>query len=126
MIVDPPPFKKEPQNIAILRGPFSPLEMYFSSLCHSAHLKQVIIDGGSLNSVTLDQDPFKPASRMLVAANVAVAQRSGNILARYFLFLYLHDVRISQFGSYNLLLCLVQYSIMLRLSSSVHFYGCTN
>lgn len=67
---------------ASLRGPHSPLEMTFTSLCGSAHLKQVVTDGSSINSVALDQDPTSPSARLMVAANVAIAQRSGNILAR--------------------------------------------
>ncbi|CAL8099647.1 unnamed protein product [Orchesella dallaii] len=81
-LMDPPQFDTEPEQLALLRGPHSPLEMVFSSLCRSAHLKQVITDGSSTNSVVLDQDPDNPSSRLLIAANVAIAARSGNILAR--------------------------------------------
>ncbi|ODN04338.1 putative ATP-dependent RNA helicase TDRD9 [Orchesella cincta] len=81
-LMDPPIIEKEPEQLAVLRGPHNPLEMVFTSLCRSAHMKQVITDGSSTNSVVLDQDPTNPSSRLLIAANVAIAARSGNILAR--------------------------------------------
>jgi len=65
-----------------LRGPSSPIELMFSSLCRSAHLKQVNIDGTSVNCVALDQEPHSSTSRLIVAANVGIAHRSGNIMAR--------------------------------------------
>ena len=68
---------------ATLRGPFTPLEMEFSSLCRSAHMKPVQIERSSVNSVTLDQEPYSATARLLVAGTVAISDRTGAIMARY-------------------------------------------
>jgi hypothetical protein len=81
-LLDPPKVDEEKGTLIVLRGPHSPLEMNFNSLCRSAHLKQVQVEGNSVNCVALDQDPFNSCSRMIVAASVGIAHRSGNILAR--------------------------------------------
>ena len=65
-----------------LKGPFSPLEMSFRALSASAHTKAVTIEGCSVNSVALDQDPTSSTSRLLVAAAVGISQRSGSVIAR--------------------------------------------
>jgi len=65
-----------------LRGPFSPLEMSFTSLCRSAHMKQVLIEGNSVNSVALDQEPMSGTSRLLVSAGVGISQKSGSVMAK--------------------------------------------
>jgi len=82
--VDPPVVQPDEGHFTSLRGPLSPLEMTFSSQCRSAHMKQVIVEGNSVNCVALDPDPFtsNPCERLLVAAAVGIAHRSGNILAR--------------------------------------------
>ena len=77
-----PNVKNEYIHQAILRGPHNPLEMSFTSLCRSAHLKQVMIEGSSINSVAFDHNHIKPSSNLMIAANVSVAARSGNIMAR--------------------------------------------
>jgi hypothetical protein len=66
----------------LLRGPFSPLEMTFKALTASAHVKAVTVDGTSVNSVSLDQDPYSETARLLIAAGVGISQRSGNVIAR--------------------------------------------
>jgi len=80
--VDPPRLNPETGCLVALRGPNSPLEMNFTSLCRSTHLKQVQIEGNSVNCVALDQEPFSACSRLLIASNVGIAHRSGNIMAR--------------------------------------------
>jgi hypothetical protein len=45
-------------------------------------MKPVQIERSSVNSVTLDQEPYSSTARLLVAGTVAVSQRSGNIVAR--------------------------------------------
>jgi len=57
--------------------------MTFKALTASAHIKAVTVDGISVNSVSLDQDPFSQTARLLVAAGVGISQRSGNVIARY-------------------------------------------
>lgn len=81
-LLRPPEVGPEDEQLISLRGPHSPLEMTFTALCGSAHLKQVVTDGSSVNSVSLDQDPYNSSSQLLIAANVAIAQRSGNIMSR--------------------------------------------
>ncbi|XP_021956127.1 ATP-dependent RNA helicase TDRD9 [Folsomia candida] len=80
--VFPPKLNAETGNEVSLRGPTSPLEMHFTSLCRSAHMKAVQVEGSSVNCVALDTDPFNPSSRVMIAASVGIAHRSGNILAR--------------------------------------------
>jgi ATP-dependent RNA helicase TDRD9 len=66
----------------MLKGPWSPLELDFQSLCHSSNTKQVKVDNNSVNSVVLDTEPTAPISRLLVAAYVGIQDRSGSVVAR--------------------------------------------
>ena len=65
-----------------LRGPNTPLELSFIALSRSLGCKQVMVDGASVNSVALDQDYLKPASRLLVAASVGISPRNDRAMAR--------------------------------------------
>jgi hypothetical protein len=80
----PPRVSAESGTEVTLRGPSSPLEMQFTSLCRSAHMKMVQVEESSVNCVALDTDPFNPCSRVMIAATVGIGHRSGNILARYY------------------------------------------
>ncbi|XP_035715225.1 ATP-dependent RNA helicase TDRD9 isoform X2 [Folsomia candida] len=66
----------------LIKGPWSPLELDFQSLCHSSNTKQVKIDNNSVNSVVLDTEPTAPISRLLVAGYVGIQDRSGSVVAR--------------------------------------------
>lgn len=79
------PIEIPPEQVAEvinLRGPMSPLEMSFVALCSASHLKHVQADAPSINSVVLDQNPWDQTYRLMVAASVTIAHRSGNIVAR--------------------------------------------
>lgn len=67
-----------------LKGPSSPVEMEFMTLCGSTRLNDIRTDGQSVNSVVLDQDPWEQESsyQLLVGASVAIGGRSGKILVR--------------------------------------------
>jgi len=65
-----------------LKGPWSPLELDFQSLCHSSNTKQVKIENNSVNSVVLDTEPTAPISRLMIAASVGIQDRSGSVVAR--------------------------------------------
>jgi len=65
-----------------LKGPYSPLEIEFQSLCRSSNIKQVVIDQLSVNSVVLDHEPTCPTSRLLIAAHMGIQARSGRVSAR--------------------------------------------
>jgi hypothetical protein len=80
--ISPPVLDPDTGSEVVLRGPSSPLEMNFTSVCASAHMKQVQVEGNSVNCVALDTEPFNPTSRVIIAANVGIAHKSGNILAR--------------------------------------------
>jgi ATP-dependent RNA helicase TDRD9 len=71
------------QSKVMLKGPWSPLELDFQSLCHSSNTKQVKIENNSVNSVVLDTEPTAPISRLMVAASVGIQDRSGSVVARY-------------------------------------------
>lgn len=90
MIKPPANVDAETLNHVTLRGPHNPLEMSFTSLCRSAHLKQVMTEGSSINSIVLDQNPNDPSSQLMISASVSIAARSGNIMARYELPIYLY------------------------------------
>jgi len=77
-----PPMGDENCPTITLRGPHSPLELSFTALCRSSHLKQTIIEANSVNCVALDEEPYATTSRLLVSAGVGIAHRSGNLLAR--------------------------------------------
>lgn len=66
----------------MIKGPWSPLELDFQSLCHSSNTKQVKVDNNSVNSVVLDTEPTAPISRLLVAAYVGIEDKSGSVVAR--------------------------------------------
>lgn len=70
------------QTKTLIKGPWSPLELDFQSLCHSSNTKQVKIDNNSVNSVVLDTEPTAPISRLLVAGYVGIQDRSGSVVAR--------------------------------------------
>lgn len=74
------------QSPAHLKGPWSPLELEFQSLCHSSNSKQVTIDGGSVNSVMLDHEPTAPTSRLLISSSIGIQDKSGRIVARLYNF----------------------------------------
>jgi len=65
-----------------LKGPWSPLELSFQSLCHSSYCKEVSIDDCSVNSVALDHEPAAPISRFVVASSVSIQDKSGRVVAR--------------------------------------------
>ncbi|CAG7724752.1 unnamed protein product [Allacma fusca] len=65
-----------------LKGPFSPMELDFQSLCQSSNSKQVTVDNHSVNSVVLDHELNGPNSRLLVAANINIHEKSGKVVAR--------------------------------------------
>lgn len=81
--VNPPKITPDNGTDVTLRGPNSPLEMQFTSLCRSAHMKQVQVEGSSVNCVALDTEPFNPCSRVMVSASIGIAHKSGNLMARY-------------------------------------------
>jgi len=56
--------------------------MTFRAMSASTHTKGVTVEGGSVNSVALDQDPTSPTARVLVAAGVSISQRSGSVVLR--------------------------------------------
>ncbi|CAL8138716.1 unnamed protein product [Orchesella dallaii] len=75
-------FEVDPDEFKEIKGPFSPLEIVFKPLCRSLLPKKVFPDRESVNSVTLDQNPDLPLSQVMVAANVSIGSRTGNVLAR--------------------------------------------
>lgn len=66
---DPPPLA-DCRSLIYLKGPFSPLEIYLSSLATVTATKKVIIDNLSVNSILVDTDPDDPHDRLLVASVV--------------------------------------------------------
>ena len=65
-----------------LEGPWSPLELKFTPVCHSSRSKPVVIDSNSVNSVCLDLEPSAPTSRLLIASSVVIQDKSGHVCAR--------------------------------------------
>jgi len=80
--MNPPIVNPETAIYMTLRGPNSPLEMSFNTLCRGANLKKAQVDGTSVNCVALDNEPFNSCARVMVAASVGVAYRTGNLVAR--------------------------------------------
>ncbi|CAG7821883.1 unnamed protein product, partial [Allacma fusca] len=64
-----------------LKGPYSPLELYFQSVCQSSNAKQVAVDNHSVNSVILDHEPTAPTARLLVASSITIQEKSGKVVA---------------------------------------------
>lgn len=56
--------------------------MTFHALVRCSNTKEVRVDNNSVNSVFLDHEPTTSKSRMLVAANVTVTDKSQAIMAR--------------------------------------------
>jgi hypothetical protein len=75
----------ETETQVVLQGPVSPLEMIFNSVCRCAYSKQAKVEWNSVNSVSLDQDPWNSSNthRMIVAASVGVEHCTGKLVARY-------------------------------------------
>lgn len=68
-------------EIRKLRGPFSPIEMSFTGVCNNS-CGLVSVDGSSVNCVALEQNPWNPVTRLLVAGSVSMGQKSQKLQAR--------------------------------------------
>lgn len=75
---EPPPIE-ECGSALYLKGPFSPLEVTFSSLAIHTGSKKVNIETQSVNSIVLDMDPDDLHERLLVSSNVSQSV-NGNCL----------------------------------------------
>lgn len=63
-----------------LRGPYSPLEVNYFALTHSAARKRVRIERDSINYVALDDDPVNPTNRLLVSTDVSLNEMGTSMI----------------------------------------------
>lgn len=78
---EPPPVE-DCRSAVMLKGPFSPLEVTFSSLAHKAACKKVNIESQSVNSIVLDMDPEDIHDRLLVASLVSQSPNGAHLTLR--------------------------------------------
>uniref|UniRef100_T1JGF2 Probable ATP-dependent RNA helicase spindle-E n=1 Tax=Strigamia maritima TaxID=126957 RepID=T1JGF2_STRMM len=74
--------RKHTQHRITLKGPYSPLEVTFTSLQKCGAMKPVKIDMSSVNSVVLDAEPQDTCARMMVAATVGFNSSNDVMLVR--------------------------------------------
>ena len=91
MEYDVPEIKETGASFHRLQGPYNPLEMRMYGKVHSLLGHIVQIDGDSVNSVMLDDQPGDSHERVLVAANVCYKDYNNTVYYLYVIIIFFLD-----------------------------------